>query len=208
MSTHHPIRKRQQHCSQHPSPHKRNITPQLRLLAPKGNALPSHPETTVKYRLHNNIKSTEGSDHANDVNLQQSATSQTSTPASSSHNFTLSPLLWPGRTFSSLEQEQDSAVAPYPNTYANWPLASVGRRFPELSLRDQFPRVDILQSHGLSTHHLPDGNLQLQETTQNHHGEPYLIPMLDSPEDAAWATMVQPTIGVHQSQCSIRFLAL
>jgi len=60
------------------SPHKQHIPPQLRLLAPKGNVLPFHPKTTVRYRLQNNIQDqqpTEGPGQANGVNLQQSATS-------------------------------------------------------------------------------------------------------------------------------------
>jgi len=52
----------------------------------------------------------------------------------------------------------------------------------------------------LSTQHLLYGNLKLQATTQNRHGGDYCIPTLD-----AWATMVQPIIGVHQSQCSSVF---
>jgi len=189
---------------QRSSPHKGQIPRQLRPLAPKGNALPSHPETTVQYRLPDQ-QPTEGSDQANDVNL---ASSQSSAPVYSGHAFTLSPLLWPDRTFSSLQRNQDSSVAPYPSTYSNWtPLTTAGGAFPELSPRDLFPGVVTLESHGLSTHYLPDGNLQLQETTiQNQHGEHYLMPMLNS-GDAAWATMVQPTIGVqYQGQCSICFL--
>jgi len=206
MSTHggHPIRKPQRRCS-HPSPYKRHIPRQLRLLAPKGNALPSHPETTVQYRLQDQ-QPTEGSDQANDVNM---ATSQSCAPVSSGHEFTSPPLLWPGHTFPSLERTQDSAVPPYPNTYSNAiPLTTAGSGFPELSPRDLFPEVVTLEGHGLLTQHLPDGNLQLQEAFQNQH-EHYSVPILDSPEeDAVWATMVQPTMGVNQGQCSIRFLAL
>ena len=181
-----------------------HVPPQLRLLAPKGGALPSHPETPVQHRLHNNIQlqqPTEGVDPATDVNIQQSATSYACAPV---HDLMPFALLWPSHSFASLEQNQDSAVAPCPNTYSIW-IPSAGGSFPELSPRNLFSGLVTNESHDPSTHQLPDSNLQLQGSIQNQYGEDHLIPMLDSPEGAVWGTMVQPTIGVHESQCFICF---
>jgi len=202
----HPIRKRQRHSSQHPSR-------QLCRIAPKGR---TYSETQLQHRLLNNVpykQPTEGSDTVNNVALQPSGTSQSCVPlipTSSGRDFTTSSLFWPDHTFSSLERIQASAkaTAPCPNIYSNrMPLTWADGGFPELvsaapelAPRNLFSGVTsaTLESHGPSTHHLPQSNLQLQGTIQNQQRQGYCAPTLRPPEDAVWTAMAQPTIGVHQ----------
>jgi len=187
MSTLHPIRKRQRR-SQLPSLHNRHILP---LLAPKGRA---YPETPVQHGLslgHNNIQyqqPTGGLDPGNDINFQQSAVSQPGVP--------LKPVS-PGHAFQSLERKQDSAVAPYLNTYSNRMPLTWADGFPELALGNPVSGAVTLENHGLSAHHLPHSNLQLQETIQNQQAQDCCLPTLHVPNDAVWAAMTQPNIGVH-----------
>ena len=209
MSTHHeghPTHKRQRRRSQHSLPHHQHA---LRLLAPKGSALPCHPERLVQRRRqlgHSNIQDQQPTgcpDPANDVNLQQSETSPSCIrlePVSYSHGFTLSPFLQPGRAFLGLERKHYS---PCPETYSNsMLLTSAGDGFPE---ENPFSGVITGESHGLSTHNLTYDNLQVQEAIQSQHGEDHFIPMLDAPKDPVWAAMEQSIIDVHQGQCSISF---
>jgi len=207
MPAYHLTCKRQRCCSQHSSPHHRHA---LRLLAPKGQALPCHPERPVLHKQqlgHNNTQVRQHTEEANGVNLQQSATSHSGIPlkpVSSGHNFTPSYLLQPGRTFSSLERKKYSAAAPCANIYSNgMPLTPAGDGFPENLLVGVVTR----ENPGLSTY-LPYGHLQPQGTIQNQHSGDYCIPIPDAPEDLVWAAMEQPTIDVHQGQHSILFLTL
>ena len=196
-------RKRQQHSSQLPS--------QLRLLAPKSEALPSHPETPVQYRLQSDIQNQQttstGGEDGNDINLQQSATPQSCVPlksVSSSHGFTPSSTLQPNDfTFPTPEQTQHPVVALRTNIYSNrGPSTSVYAGFPELAAGDVASGVD--DNVGPSTQHPLYCNLQLQETIQHQQGHDYWMPTPHAPEDVLWIAMGQPTVGVHQSQYFIR----
>jgi len=182
--------------STHPRRQRRSL--QLRLLAPKG-------EIPVQYRLHNNIQDqqpTEGPDLANDVNLQQPATSQPCVPltaVSSGHDFTSSSTRQPNSTFSIFERTQHPVVAPWTNIYSNAsPSTSAYGGFPELAHGNEVPGVDAHENIGLLTQHLLYGDVQLQETFQNRQRQDYWIPTLHALEDAVWANMAQPTIGAHQ----------
>ena len=207
MSTHHgvhPIRKRQRRCSQDPSLHNQHIPPQLRRLAPKGRAYP------VQHKLqpsHDNIQDQQPAEHLDpvyDVHLRNSAASQSGVPVSFDHDFTSSPL-HPDHTVSSLEPIQDLAIAPCPNIYSNtMPFAWADDGAPELAPGNLFSGVVTTESHGLLPH-LLYGNLQFRMTSQNRQGQDYCIPTHHTPEDAGWTAMAQPTIGLHQGQCSIRF---
>jgi len=185
-----------------PSPQQWDIPRQLRLLAPKGKALPCHPETPVQDQ-----QPTEG----HDVNLQQSVTSQSYVPlkpVSCSHGFTSASSPHPDHTFSNLERTQHSVVAPYTNFNSNRvPPTWANDGSPELARGNLVSGVD--ETLGLSTQNLLYGNLQLQETIQSRHGggsEDHWLPMHHALEDAVWAAMAQPTIAVYQSQSFIRFL--
>jgi len=159
--------------------------PQLRPLAPK---LPSHPVSPVQHMLqleHHNIwgeQDTEGSTTAMaNFKPQHVAASQPYIPSvSSGHVFTSSPLLSP--------------------------LASADDGFPELACGTLLSRAPVVTScgenYGLSTHHLPYGNLQFWETIQHRQGQDNWVPTLDASEVSVWTAAAQPIFGVHQSQQS------
>jgi len=168
---------------------------QLRLLAPKGKAPPVSP-AQQRLQLEHNIRDEQ--DAVANVKIHYPATSQAYLPVCSIHNFALSPLLSPNSTASSLEQKQYAMFPPCTNIYSN--KASAYGGFPELVSGNLVPGVDTRESVGPSTHY---GNLELQETIQNPQGQGYWIPTLNTPE--VWTVMGQPTIGAHQSQCSIHF---
>jgi len=190
MSTHperYPMRKRQRYSQLH----KQHTPPQLRLLAPKSHR---HPASPVQYRLHLEQNNTQD-EQDTDVKLQDPATSQ-------SDILILPSLYQSDRTVLSLERKQNSEVAPHVNIYSNRvPLTSADYGIPELALGSLVSGVVTSEGssgcHGLSAHHLPDNNLQFQETRHGARGD-YCIPMLED------ATMMQPTIGTNQSQCSTR----
>ncbi|KAF8453217.1 hypothetical protein BGX38DRAFT_1268785 [Terfezia claveryi] len=179
---------------------------QLRPLAPKGKA---HPETRLQHRSNfQDEQPTEGTDTANEVNLELSATPQSCVPLrfiSSGHDVASSSLLPPDSTVSNLERKHYAAVSPCMNTYSSRiPFPSVGSRFfPEVSPRKLFSGIVTPESHGLSTHYPPYGNLRIPDTIQNRQSQDYWIPTLDAPEDAIWASMTQPTIGFHQDQFTV-----
>jgi len=209
MSTHPRRRKRQQHiCSQDPSPHK-----QLRLLAPKVKARLRHSVSPVQHRLqleHHNIRDEQNTEPPTaatvNVKLEYPETSQSYIPSVSS-DFTSPPLLFPDSTVSSFERKQDAVVAPCTNGYFNRVLlAPADGNLPELTCGNLLSgdQVATDESHGLPSQHPSYNNLQLQETMQNQQDQDYWASTLDTPE--VWTIMTQPTIGVHQSQCSICFL--
>jgi len=205
MSTHprrHPMRKRQQLSTQHPSLFKHILRP----LASKGKASPSHLGTPALHLEHNNIRGEQDTAapaaREADVKLQNPATSQplniNINPLSSDHGFTPSPLLPPHPMASSLKQQQYAAVAPSKNIYFNRvPLASDDDGFPEFAPGTLLSGVVTHETDGLST---PYGNLQLQETIQNPQGQDYWVPALNALADAVWTAIAQPTIGVYQGQ--------
>jgi len=174
--------------------HYGHITPQVRLLAPKGKGLPEtpvhHRQTLGHYNIHDQ-QPIKGADPATQ---------------SSGHDFTPSPLLQPGHTF---EQAQHSAVAPSTSIYSNrGPSNSAYAGFPELATGNLVSGLDTHESVGFSTQNLLYGSLQLQETIQSRHEdrEDYWMPTTTlghAPEYAVWAGIAQPTIGFHQGQFSI-----
>jgi len=191
--------------------HKRHIPPQLRLLAPKSSL--SHSVSPVQQLERHNIwdeQDTEAPPTATtNVKLQHPATLQLYIPSvpNSGHDLTSPPLLSPDATVSSLEGKQDEVVAPCTNIYSSRvPLPPANDSLPELARGNLFPgaRAATSESYGLSTQHPSYDNLQLQETTQNRQGQDYGIPTLGTPE--VWTAMVQPTMGDHQSPCSICIL--
>ena len=206
MSTHpgcHPTRKRLVHSS----PYKRHIPPQFRLLAPKA---PSHPETPVPQLEHHNIQDEQNTaTHVAGVQLQQIISQS---PVASGHDFTPSPLFSPGSTVPSPERKQYEAA--YPNIYtsgAGAPFALANHSPPQLVSRSLLSGVQALNSESLdltTKQYPPYGNSQPQETIQNFQRQGYWMPTPNTPEvylqnyPEAWAATVQPTIGVHQCQCS------
>ena len=166
--------KRQRRYSKHP----------LRLLAPKGKELPCDLETPVQHMLQlgpNYMRvqqPTQGPDPAaaNDVSLQQSATSQSWVPVSTSPGFTSPSLLQPGHAFSSHGQ---SAVATYMGIYSNRgsPKAAYGDS-SKLARGNEASGVNIHENIGIWTQYLP-----------YHQGQDSWIPALHATEDAVWTAM-------------------
>jgi len=193
--TDHPKPTTYKRLRQHPSPHNRP-------LAPKGKVSSEPPVQHTGLNNTQDQQPTEGPDPANDVKFQPRATSQSHIPlesGSSNHGFTSSSALWSDRTFSSLERKLDSAVAPYSNIYSNkMPSTPADDGFPEPASRNPFSGVAAGESHGFSTHHLQYDNLQVQQSIQNRHGEQYLTPTLNTPEDAVWIGITQPTMDVYE----------
>jgi len=157
----------------------------------------------VQHRLHLEQNNSQY-EQDTDAQLQDPATVQSDIPASSDHVVKSSSLLQPDHyTVLSLERQQHSAVAPCANIYSNRaPLTSTDYDIPEPALGNlALEPLCLSESHGLTTHHLPYNNLQFPPAMQNRHGAhgDYCIPIFDAPENAVWTTMVQPTIGDHQS---------
>ena len=166
-----PIRKRQQHRSLS-SPHKQHILPQLRLLAAKGKASRSNPETPALQLEHRDEQDTEPpATCSSNFNLQHPVTKE------SANDFTSSSLLSPDSTVSTLDRIQYAAVAPSTNIYSNRvPLTSADNGFPELAPGNLLSAIDTCESHGRPTHYPPYSNPQLQETIQNQQDQDYGIP--------------------------------
>jgi len=203
MSSRHPIRKRQQHCSEHPSVRKHYILPQLRLLAPKAKT-PLLPPVQQRLQLERNkiwdVQDTETpTDAPASVKPQHLATSQS---ISFGHDFTSPQPLFPDSTVTSLEEKQHAVVTSSTDTYSSrMPLTSPDVGFPEFTPVNLLSGVVIHESHGISTHHLPYSSLQFQETIHNQYGGNYCTPRLNTPE--VWTSMTKPTIDISQGQCSI-----
>jgi len=201
-----PVRRKQQRCSQPPSPYKRQILPQLRPLAPK---LPGHLDTqmqTFGLQLeHNNTRDEPDAEAPTattaNVEIQHSATLQSDIPSrSSGHDFTSPSLLSPHPTASGLKEKQYAVVA---NIYSSGvPLPSADDGYSALAYESLPPGAKVVtsESRGLSTQHPPNDNLELQQTIQNRHGQDYSVLTRDIPE--VWPAMVQPATSVHQGQCS------
>jgi len=171
-----------------------HILPQLRRLAPKASP--------VQRRLqleHHNIWDEQ------DTEAPPTATTDIPSVPNSGHVLTSPPPLSPDSTVSSLERKQYAVVAPCTNAYSNRaPLSSANDSLPELACGNLLSGVVTRESRDPPTRYSPYGDLQLQEAIQNRQGQDYWIPMLGTPE--VWTAMVLPTIGVHQSPCSIRIL--
>ena len=184
----------------------------LRPIAPK---VPSHPVLPVQHSLafNYNIRDeqhTEGPTVATaNVPLQHQAAPQPyMPPIPSSHD---SSCLSPNYRVTSLERQQHVVVAPPTNIYSNRvSVTPVDDGYSDLA-PENLPsgaRVVTSESASLSAEYSPYGNLQLQETSQNQQGQSYWIPTPDTQEvcspgyQKVWTAMVQPTIGVHQRQCS------
>jgi len=184
------VSRRRKRCSQL---HKQ----QLRPLAPKGKALPSHPEAPVLQSEHNSIWSEQ------DTEAPATQSYIPLKPVSSDHDFTPSPLLPPNFTVASLERNQ--YVTPNTNIYFNnrLPLTLDDDGFPEFAPGNLFSDVVTHDSHGLSTHNVPYSNLQLQETIQNRQDQDFWMPGLHVAEGAVWTDMAQPTICAYKGQSSI-----
>jgi len=197
MSTHTRIRKRQQHCSQHTSPHKQHILPQLRLLALESKASPCRPGRHRLQPKHNNIRD-EKDTEAPVANIEHPALKS----ASSGHGYTSSSILPPDPASPNVERKQSAAVCPKirPNRVA---LTLANDDLPEAASRNLLAGAPAVTHEGLGlwTLHPPYGNIQHQEITQNRDGRDYWIPTLDAPEVAIRTATAQPTVGIHQSQC-------
>jgi len=195
--------------------HRRHIFPQLRLLAPK--ALLSHSVSPVQHRPqleHHSIRDEQDtkapSGPTANVKLQHRA-AQPYIPLKSvspAHDSTSPPLLSHDSTVLSPKQAQHSVVAPSTSTYSNRvPLSLADNDSPQLVCGNLLSGVVTRETLGLPTQHAPYSNLQLQETIQNRQGQDYWIPTLNRDTPEVLQAMMQPTIGVHQSLCSICILA-
>jgi len=163
------IRKRRRRCSELP-PHNRHIAPQPRPLTPKSKALPVTPVHHRQTVGRNNIQEhqlTEGARPANEVDIQQSATSVT--PSSP---------LQPGHTFLSPEKTQQSVVAPSTSTYSNRvPLSLADNGSPE-PVRGNLQLQETVQNrqgqdYWVSTLNAPEGAVltgMVQPTIGIHQG--------------------------------------
>ena len=168
------------------------------LLAPKGKASPSHPETPVLQLENNNTRDEQDTVPSTHVNLQRLAFSQSHIPVvSSGYDFTLPPLFPPDSVVPGPERKQYATI--YPNIYTNGAsLALANDSLPGFTPRNLLSGAQAMNSKSLdsSTQHPPYDNLQLQETIPNWQSQDYWIPPLNTPE--VWPA----PIGVHQRQCS------
>jgi len=62
-------------------------------------------------------------------------------------------------------------------------------------------RVATRESRSHSTQHPQYSSSKCQETAQNRQSQDYWVPTYDTSE--VWTAMVQPTLGIHQSRCSL-----
>jgi len=103
-------------------------------------------------------------------------------------------------------RDKRDTEAPAAATVNVKPRTSADDGFPELSPGNLPSGARLVTYEGLgpSTQYLPYGSSQRQETTQDRY-DGDCIPMLNAPDDEVWTNIVQPAIGIYQSQCSIGF---
>ena len=163
----------------------------------------------------NNIRDEQFTVPTTHFNLQQ-VISQS--PVAFGHDYTPSPLFSSDSAVAGPERKQYVDV--YPNLYTNGaPLALTDDSLPELASGSLLSEVHDQALNGESLdpttpQYQPYGNLQLQETPQNHQRQGYWMPTPNTPEvclldyPEMWTAIVRPTIGVHHRQYSNHILTL